>query len=392
MISHLSSHIIDSVIRLSITSTEFLRMTSGQIAPKHFSSTTTENIATLCFDYFSSFGEAPQDHFHDELVRFLRDKSDDDKDQYITYVEKIRELSEPNAPYILARIADFVKVREREIALPEAADALADGRIEDHDNILYEALKSGIHELDIGLDYLNDYSNIGHNEGLPILTRTGVPALDKMIKGFSRGQLITTLGGYKSGKTWWLQNLARTALLHGLKVCHITLECMLNEMEIRYDMLNSGRGSQNIGETVQYWKLDNRDRLRTVNHKIESISDIKAVTSARKAAHRLGGQLINEPLDFAILVCFTIALFSLCNRFECLILDSSSLIHTSCYGLSNSVNDLLSPIDPLKNELNAKLMRVLVPAFCSTMCVNDDGNTTISPGFTVKYQDSALCQ
>jgi len=267
-------------------------MTSGQIAPKHFSSTITESIATLCFDYFSSFGEAPQDHFHDELVRFLREKDEDTREQYITYVEKIRELSEPNAPYVLARIADFVKVREREIALPEAADALADGNLELHDNILYEALKSGIHELDIGLDYLNDYSNIGHNEGLPILTRTGVPALDKMIKGFSRGQLITTLGGYKSGKTWWLQNLARTALLHGLKVCHITLECMLNEMEIRYDMLNSGRGSQNIGETVQYWKLDNRDRLRTVNHKIESISDIKAVTSARKAAHRLGGELI----------------------------------------------------------------------------------------------------
>ena len=292
MISSLNSHLENSFVRLAITETSFLKLVNGQVNPEHFSSSITESIIILCLNYFSQFGEAPGNHFHDELVRLTRSKDEDTKLQYVTYVKKILEMSLPNQKYVLERIADFVKVREREIALPEAADALANGDLEGHDNLLYAALKTGIVQQDIGLDYLTDYSNIGMQSELPFLVDTGVPALDRLMGHFSRKQFICYLGGYKSGKTWALQNLGKAGVRWGLKVCHISFECTKEEMEIRYDMMFSGRGTRHIGEVVDYWHLNERDELKTIHHTIRPLNDIKAVTSARRAAHRLGGRLI----------------------------------------------------------------------------------------------------
>ena len=72
-------------------------------------------------------------------------------------------------------------------------------------------------------------------------------------------------------------------------------------MELRYDMMFSSRGTQRIGGTIEYKRYQRYKRakeqgaqgvLKDATHTIRSIKDIKAVTSARRAALRLGGRLI----------------------------------------------------------------------------------------------------
>ena len=49
------------------------------------------------------------------------------------------------------------------------------------------------------------------------------------------------------------QYWAKTALVQGLNVLHVSHEVSLEEMGIRYDMMFSSRGSKRIGGNADLW-------------------------------------------------------------------------------------------------------------------------------------------
>jgi len=288
----LNQHLQDCFVKLAIEDDEFLRLVHSRINPRHFTSRLTEDIISICFDYYERFREAPKNHFHDAVVRLLEDKPDDDKKEYVKYIERLIQLHQPNKSYVLNRVNDFIKVREREIALVEAADLVAEERIDEADNLLYKVLQSGIQEEDAGLDYLRNLSNVENQPEESIMIPTGMSALDRLIEGYRRGQFVVILGGYKAGKTWCLMHLARAGLLYGMNVLHISLEMSLRVMETRYDMMFSARGTRNIGERVRYKKFDRK--LRKIvqrNATIKSVHDIDTIARARRRMLRFGGSL-----------------------------------------------------------------------------------------------------
>jgi len=75
----ISQHIQDCFVFLSIMDADFLRMARIAIKPSWFSSQVTEDIIRLCYDYYDQFQQAPENHLHDELVRFLH-KADEDRE------------------------------------------------------------------------------------------------------------------------------------------------------------------------------------------------------------------------------------------------------------------------------------------------------------------------
>ncbi len=288
----LNQHLQDSFLRLALTDTEFLKLTIGRMKPKFFTSYLTENIAQLCYDYYAQFQEAPNQHFKDQLSRFLEDKPDDEVEEYRRYLKKLEELHEPNKAFILSRVHEFVRVREREIALVRASELLVrENDLEGADNVLYAALQSGIPEEDAGLDYLRDYSNITNRERETYLVPTGISALDRLIGGYNRGQLLVTLGGYKAGKTFFLSHLAKTGLHHGLNILHISNEVSQRVQELRYDMMFSIRGSKRIGQEVGYYKWNSSKGIQYHTSKIRSVYQTDVAIKARKRMQRFGGRL-----------------------------------------------------------------------------------------------------
>lgn len=219
-------------------------------------------------------------------------KPEDERDAYVALVKRLNEQHAPNRDYVLRRVNDFVKARQRELALVEAAKLLSEGHVDQSDNVLYKVLQSGIPEEDAGLDYLHDYSNLVGNEWEGYLMPTGIKALNRLIGGYKRGQLVVTLGGPKAGKSWWLAHSAKTALLHGLNVCHISFEVSLEEQETRYDMMFSCRGTRDIGEKRRFMTWDMKAKQpKECIITIKSAYDTKAVIKARQRITRFGGSL-----------------------------------------------------------------------------------------------------
>lgn len=341
MIARLNQHLQDSFLLLAITDTGFLKLVVGRVPPEYFTSEMTEDIAVLCFDHYKEFNEAPGDHFHDEFVRLLHGLPDDRQAEHVAYVKKLRGLPSPNRQYVLNRVGDFVKTRKREVALIAAADLLHAGKLEDHDNLLYETLRSGIPEEDAGINYYTDTGYMGRERDEELMP-TGIPMLTGMIGGFKRGQLISIFGGMKGGKSWQLAGIvAKPALFRGLRVCHISHEVSQQEQETRYDMMFSGCGSKKefIGSAVKYWRWDkkNQEAFPREVH-VKSVHDNRIVARARKRMARFGGELRIKKYPMG--QCTTAETERYLNYLEAyegfvpdvLIIDYLDIMNLECYG------------------------------------------------------------
>jgi len=292
MTPQMSTHLQSGFLRLLITDDSFIKLVHGRVDPQLFSSRLTQALSKLCFDYYENHNAAPGDHFHDELTAYLATKPDAEREEYAAFVKRLHEQHPPNREYVLRRVGDFVKGRQREIALVKAAECLAEGHMDEADNVLFNVLQSGIPEEDAGLDYLRDFTNVDHREFGGFLMPTGIRSLDKLIGGYNRGQLVVCLGGPKAGKSWFLAHCAKTAVSRGLNTLHLTFEVSREEQETRYDMMISCRGTSHIGEKrrVMIWN-DDTDKPDERNIMIRSVFDAKAVIAARRRLLRLGGSL-----------------------------------------------------------------------------------------------------
>ncbi len=281
------------MLRLAITDTEFLSLCIGQLEPDILPSRITAKVFGLCLDYYIHHKAAPGDHFHDELVHALNGYPDDEKQQYIIYVERLQHLDQPNKEYIVRRLNDYIKYRKREQAAEQFAELVYDGKIDEADGLMYSVLKSGLQQEDIGLDYLNDFSDISsRGKSSDILMPTGISAMDAIIGGYRRGWLLTLVGGYKGMKSWALLYLAYTALLKGLKVVLLTHELTREQEELRLDMMLTAMGTLNIGKWVQYpiYIDGGLERQRVKIRPVFSHQEL--VRQKRRFLGTFGGQLI----------------------------------------------------------------------------------------------------
>jgi len=291
----INQHLQDSFLRLAITDTDFLALVAGRVDPALFGSEVSEEVCRICYDFFAQFSEAPKDHFHDELVRRLARVPEEKRELYVRYASKLADMRQPNRSYVLKRINDWVGYREREYALERAAEALERGDVAEHDLIVRRALEAGLPEEDIGLDYFKDHSGIWFREREKPMMPTGIEALDKLIQGYWRGQLIVCLAGYKAGKTWWMIHTCLTALKQGLNVVHLSHEVDQEEMETRIDMALTARTTDEdlAGQEYSFEVLDEK----TGNTELKKRKyrwlreDPNRISRARDALSKRGGRL-----------------------------------------------------------------------------------------------------
>lgn len=294
--SVVSQAIQDSFCYLAITDTKFLQAARRSVKPAYFSSQITENIIQICYSYFDQFNQAPNQHFNDELVRFVQDKDDENKQLYIVYLKKLLGIEKPNIAYITSRINHFVKAREFEKASIQFIELAKEGRYEEGEQLMTAAIRTGMVKEDIGLNYFKSTvpsyyeSESGNNE---FLMGTGLTTLDRWLpRGLRRTDFLLVEGGYKGKKSWSCVHFGKEALIHGLKVLHITHELSMEETEMRYDRQLGGLVSYNK-DLVTVERIDNEGNVMGKDQiKPSSVFELDKVLQARKRVARFGGDLI----------------------------------------------------------------------------------------------------
>lgn len=265
------------------------------IKPGFFSSQVTKDIIKICYSYYDTFSEAPDNHLYDELVGWLGKADEDKKSNYFNYVTRICEMTPPNKEYVISSFSRFVQAREWEESLIEVVPLVERGEFEVVREILQKAMKSGISSEEVGIEYPGNwppayYENVGFRD---VICPTGIPIIDNGIKGIRRTQLTCVFAGYKVGKTWACIQFANEALQHGRKVLELSHEASAEEVEMRHDMLRGSLVSEETGEDVEFYEYDeNGSKVGSRYEARGSVFDEDLVMRVRDGVRKQGGQAI----------------------------------------------------------------------------------------------------
>lgn len=185
-------------------------------------------IAKRTINYVKEFDIAPKDHLSDLFEDILTGENETKKLLYTKIFVRIRDSYEGiNSEYVMNKLMTWMRYQGLKNTIIDCAELITQSNDVDVtsevENKLSAGLKKQFDIFDIGTVFGSNKS-LGFLEKQAEPFKTGIPEFDENGIGPARGELFVNIGLNKSGKSFWLLNLARYALYQRLKVCYVTLE------------------------------------------------------------------------------------------------------------------------------------------------------------------------
>ena len=203
------------------------------------------------------------DYFDDRLrpaARFILEYSDKhsrqpspEQIQAMTRVNVMTyERAEADRAWYLENVEKFCRHRALEAAVLGGMELIEKGQGGDLERLIKDAMQISLVK-DLGTSYFADpVARLERLKDRSNFIPTGWKVLDdKLYGGFTRGSLNIFAGGSGSGKSLFLQNLARKWSLAGLNVVYITLELSEDLVNLRLDAMVTGRGTKDVLRNVR---------------------------------------------------------------------------------------------------------------------------------------------
>ncbi len=227
MSDRLTLAIQENILVLLCFDKKHCKMIRNLVEPDLFESI-YRDIAVRAYAYIDRFNEPPQEHISDELEEILNGK---DKRKAKRYEDVLLNLygskDTVNPDYTISRLSSFIREQRLRAAIIESAEVLQSGSEDaaaDAELIIGRAIKTNIDTFDPGVRLSDVDRVLRFLDKQDKAFRTGISVLDEKNLGPARKALHLFIGLPKRGKTWWLTNLGKRALVDRYKVCHITLE------------------------------------------------------------------------------------------------------------------------------------------------------------------------
>lgn len=192
-------------------------------------------IATRIYDYVDRYKKAPGDHLADILADKLEAK---DGNLYADTIASIYESRTGlNKPYVMGQMENFVRrqaLRSVAVDLHKALTRDTEESLDEADRLIQRATRRQIQVFDPGIRLSDKKRALNFLDLQDSAFPTGIPELDKRGFGPTRKELWVFVANAKRGKSWALVHLAKMALIHQLKVIHISLEMSADRCAQRY--------------------------------------------------------------------------------------------------------------------------------------------------------------
>ena len=196
-----------------------------------------KEVAAEAITYWQRFKQPPGSHTLEIFEAACGSDSDRGELFKRLYDSVTVTAEEVNSKYILDQANVFARYQRLKSGMGKAIKALDmddEAGVMEAEAALAETLKAQATVFDPGIDFINDVDAsvrfFDHqDEALP----TGCPDLDSRNLGPAPGRLHLYVAPAKSGKSWWLLNLATRGFQYGKKVLYITLELTAEEACLR---------------------------------------------------------------------------------------------------------------------------------------------------------------
>lgn len=194
-------------------------------------------LAARIYAHLDSFKKPPGDHLPDILADKLEEKGSE-ATYYTDIISSIHAAKEGiNAEYVMAQLETFIKrqsLRAIAVDLTKALQRDTEASIDEAEQLLSKASHTQLKLFDPGTRLSDANKALSFLDIADTSFPTGIPELDKRGLGPNRKELWLFIANAKAGKSWMLTHLAKMALVHRMKVCHVSLEMSEARASQRY--------------------------------------------------------------------------------------------------------------------------------------------------------------
>jgi replicative DNA helicase len=237
-----------------ILSTRFLEEVVPVLRTHHLQNEYAKKVMKWVLKYFADYKKAPKIHIQDiySKKRLTLDASEQTIIENLLsgLSDKHAQQREPfNLDYAVDQTLLFIKKREMETRTSNVLRLLDQGNVEQAEKEITGYSKVAR----LTSDWYDPFDPVQvsdvFREDAPDKILKFPGHLGNMLGTFERGWLVSVLGPFKRGKTWWLQEVAVLSLFSRLRVVFISLEMPRRKTNERlYKRLTSY--SQNGGSSL----------------------------------------------------------------------------------------------------------------------------------------------
>lgn len=260
-------------------------------------------LSVRIYEFIDRYKKAPKDHIADLLTDKIDDKAN--KREAELYKDILLGISDQyptiNSEYVMGQLENFVKRQSLRVIAVDLAKALqkdTDESLEEAERLITQSSRQSASVFDPGLRLSDKNRVLDFLDQQSACFPTGIPELDRRGFGPTRKELWLYVAAAKRGKTWMLIQLAKMAMIHRLRVCHVTLEMSEERCTQRYMQALFAMAKRK--ERVQVTKFE-RDQLGRMTGFEEhdmmpklSIDDPKIREKLAKKIDKFGPRLLEN--------------------------------------------------------------------------------------------------
>jgi len=274
-----SRNLQEDLLILLCFSAEHARVVRSLSELSHFDAI-YRRVAEVAFNHIDRYNEPPGDALPTLTEHLLQDTHVGSAVRSLL-VDLFAHREDVNAKFAVDRLRAFVRRQTMRIGLLDASellrgDQIDDAKLDEAEAILLAALRKRSQVFEPGTQAGNPDEFLRFlfdDESLQTFP-TGIAELDNRKAGPVRGGLHLSVAAAKFGKTFFLVQLGKMAILNRFKVVHISLEMSEQRIAQRYAQAFFGASVRN--ESIETTQLETDEMNRFVafhtNHAVPTMS------------------------------------------------------------------------------------------------------------------------
>ncbi len=240
------------IAALAIRDERFVRHAGHLLDPAYFENISEGIVVNVALKHYAKYKCLPKQASFSQLIKDGLDRGDLRKEQCRDALIALRDLRQcelGDADYVADKVAEFARYQAVTSAILASADMLGAKR---KNSELFQKIEKRVKDaVSIGLNEEGEVyefykqiearterrNDIITGKSTPKGITTGIQRMDERLfhKGWGRRELVSIMGGAKSGKTTALINFAKAASLAGNNVLYATLEVSAEIISERLD-------------------------------------------------------------------------------------------------------------------------------------------------------------
>lgn len=290
----------ENILTLLVFSETAAAVIASKVPLQFYDNKVYRQIAEKAMAYLDRYKKPAKVHIADLLDRELKD----DKGGLLeTTLRDIYYLNNEgvNEDYVLSTLKQFLRQQKIKGGLIKSAQLVQDGKLDEAELSMLQAIRERdeLTERPLSLSYSDVMGAIvgTDDEFIPL----GIPELDAIGACPVRKGLLTFMGLTNRGKSWFLTQAGKAAILRRYKVLHVTLEMSAKKTLLRYtqamfSMVQKQEGEKKKGVDVPFTVLETASdgSIRALNREVVERPSIKSKAGQLFLKHKLSNQKLER--------------------------------------------------------------------------------------------------